>query len=346
MKKLLLIEDNTEMRENVEELLQLNGYSVLTAANGKAGVEIAMREIPDLVICDILMPVLDGYGVLYLLSKNDTTSSIPFLFLTAKTDIADFQKAMGMGADDYIAKPFDDVDLLHVVAKRLMRSELIRTPFSRDEAGIRAFIQSAGEYINTNIGLEQVQTKIFTKNQLLFSEGDQPLYTYFLATGSAQSFLFNEGGDRFITNTHPAGTFIGYMAILEHTPHCDNAETREDASLVLIPENIFSQLLSFDYLVAKQFIRLLAGNDLEKQELITNLSYSSLRSRVADGIIKLKSREEPIHADSVQAFLSRKIKTGKENIIRVLSDLKMENLIDLRHGEITILEERKLAGVN
>lgn len=345
MKKILLIEDNTAMRENIEELLELNGYSVLTAQNGKAGVELALREIPDLVICDILMPVLDGYGVLYLLSKNNSTASIPFLFLTAKTEMADFQKAIGMGADDYIAKPFDDVDLLHVVSKRLKRSDLVRTAFGRDEPGIRAFIHSAREYIDANIGLEEVTTKQFTERQLLFSEGDQPLYAYFLVMGSAQSFLINELGDKFITNAHAAGTFIGYLAILEHTCHRDNAETREGSNLLLIPEAVFSQLLSYDNLVAKQFIRLLAGNDLEKQERIMNLSYLLLRNRVADGIIKMKSLKEPIHTESIQAFLSRQIKMGKENVIRILSDFKMENIIDLRQGEIIILQERKLAGI-
>jgi CRP-like cAMP-binding protein len=115
---------------------------------------------------------------------------------------------------------------------------------------------------------------------------------------------------------------------------------------MLIPEEIFLQLLGYDNLVSKQFIRLLAGNDLEKQERIMNLAYISLRSRVADSIIKMKSLKEPIHTESVQAFLSRKIKTGKENIIRILSDFRSENLIDLRQGEITVLEERRLAGVN
>jgi len=74
MKKLLLIEDNIDIRDNIAEFLGLNGFSVLTAKNGKAGVELALKEIPDIIVCDILMPVLDGYGVLYLLSKNSDTS--------------------------------------------------------------------------------------------------------------------------------------------------------------------------------------------------------------------------------------------------------------------------------
>lgn len=83
-KKILLIEDNQEMRENTAEILELANYKVSTAANGKAGVEAALKEIPDLIVCDIMMPDLDGYGVLYLLGKNASTAGIPFIFLTAR----------------------------------------------------------------------------------------------------------------------------------------------------------------------------------------------------------------------------------------------------------------------
>lgn len=84
MKKILLIEDNTEIRENTSEILELAGYQVLTAPNGKVGVELAQHEKPDLIVCDIMMPELDGYGVLHILSKSPDTSTVPFIFLTAK----------------------------------------------------------------------------------------------------------------------------------------------------------------------------------------------------------------------------------------------------------------------
>jgi CheY-like chemotaxis protein len=97
MKKILLIEDNTEVRENTAEILELADYTVFTAANGKIGVELAKREMPDLIICDIMMPELDGYGVLHVLSKNPATASIPFIFLTAKSEKDDFRKGMNLG---------------------------------------------------------------------------------------------------------------------------------------------------------------------------------------------------------------------------------------------------------
>ncbi|RYG47560.1 MAG: response regulator, partial [Chitinophagaceae bacterium] len=110
---ILLIEDNLEIRENTAEILELANYRVTTAENGKLGVEAALKEHPDLIICDVMMPVLDGYGVLHLLNKNAGLEGIPFIFLTAKSERSDLRKGMEMGADDYITKPFTDIELLN-----------------------------------------------------------------------------------------------------------------------------------------------------------------------------------------------------------------------------------------
>src|SRR5688572_22508229 len=126
MKKILLIEDNQDVRENTAEILQLSGYDVTTAENGKVGVEKASTSKPDLIICDIMMPVLDGYGVLHMLSRNNETANIPFIFLTAKAERVDFRKGMEMGADDYITKPFDDIELLNAIERRLKKVDLMR----------------------------------------------------------------------------------------------------------------------------------------------------------------------------------------------------------------------------
>jgi CheY-like chemotaxis protein len=109
MTKILLVEDNNEIRENTTEILELAGYHVTTAVNGKEGYEMAQKETPDLIVCDIMMPVLDGYGLLHLINKNEGLKTIPFIFLTAKTERSDFRKGMEMGADDYLTKPFTDI---------------------------------------------------------------------------------------------------------------------------------------------------------------------------------------------------------------------------------------------
>src|SRR6187401_2053370 len=126
MKKLLVIDDNLEIRENTAEILALADYQVFTAPNGKSGVELALKEIPDLIICDIMMPELDGFGVLHAIHRNDKIKNTPFIFLTAKGEREDFRKGMESGADDYSSKPFGGIELLNTVDRRLKKIDWLR----------------------------------------------------------------------------------------------------------------------------------------------------------------------------------------------------------------------------
>jgi signal transduction histidine kinase len=119
MKKILVIEDTQSIREEALDLLQLESFEAVGAENGVVGVQIAQKQLPDLIICDIMMPELDGYGVLQTLRKNPTTTTIPFIFLTAKTDKTDVRQGMTLGADDYLTKPFTMDELLSAVKTRL-----------------------------------------------------------------------------------------------------------------------------------------------------------------------------------------------------------------------------------
>src|SRR5664279_417372 len=130
MKRILLIEDNDDIRNNTAEILELSNYQVIVAENGKIGVEKAMEHKPDLIICDIMMPVLDGYGVLHAIHKNNTIKNTPFIFLTAKTERRDFRKGMELGADDYVTKPFEATELLNAVDSRLKKLELLKEEFT------------------------------------------------------------------------------------------------------------------------------------------------------------------------------------------------------------------------
>ena len=124
MEKILLIEDNEALRENTAEILTLANYTITTAENGKIGVEKAMSNPPDLIVCDIMMPVLDGYGVYQIISKNPDLQHIPFIFLSAKSERNDLRKGMEMGADDYITKPFSDVELINAIRARLEKVKI------------------------------------------------------------------------------------------------------------------------------------------------------------------------------------------------------------------------------
>jgi DNA-binding NarL/FixJ family response regulator len=121
MKKILVIEDEPEMRRNLVTILRLEKFQVLSAENGRAGVELAKRELPELILCDVMMPELNGHGVLEALRADDTTVSIPFIFLTARGEKRDVRGGMNLGADDYLTKPVAKEDLLGAIRSRLER---------------------------------------------------------------------------------------------------------------------------------------------------------------------------------------------------------------------------------
>ena len=107
MKTVLVIEDNADIRENACEMLELEGYKVIFAVNGKAGIEFAKQNKPDIILCDILMPEVDGYEVFNELKKDSVTAHIPFIFLTASVERNEIEVGFGMGAKGYIKKPFE-----------------------------------------------------------------------------------------------------------------------------------------------------------------------------------------------------------------------------------------------
>jgi DNA-binding NarL/FixJ family response regulator len=123
MKKILVIEDEPEMRRNIAALLRFNDYQPVAAENGVDGVEAAHREKPDLILCDVMMPKMDGYGVLQALQKDAVLARIPFVFLTAKGEKDDLRDGMNLGADDYLTKPVASADLIQAIETRLRRSD-------------------------------------------------------------------------------------------------------------------------------------------------------------------------------------------------------------------------------
>jgi len=122
MKKILVIEDEPSIRENILELLEIENFEGIGAENGQVGLQLAKTQRPDLILCDVLMPGLDGYGVLQALRQETATAAIPFIFLTGKASKTDFCQGTEMGAHDYLTKPFTRADLLNALAERLPRS--------------------------------------------------------------------------------------------------------------------------------------------------------------------------------------------------------------------------------
>lgn len=351
MKNILIIEDNLEVRENTAEILELAGYKVFTAENGKIGVEVALDEKPDLIVCDIMMPVLDGYGVLHLLNKNPETAVIPFIFLTAKAEKSDYQKGMEMGADGYIAKPFDDTELLNAIETRLKKAEILKQTFSQDQSGLNEFISSVNSNTNIKLLSDTYEVVRYKRKHSLYSEESYPRHLYFIKSGKVKTFKINEDGKELIIEIGSDGNFIGYTPILEGTNYNESAEILEDAELMVIPREDFVKLISYDSQIAGQFIKMLARNVHEKEERLLSLAYNSVRKRVASGLIEIFDKFKAQMQGDTRLKISRDdlariVGTATESLIRTLSDFKSEKLIDIESGKIILLQENKLRNLS
>lgn len=348
MSSILLIEDNPDLLENTAEILSLAGYEVLTAPDGKSGVERALANKPDLIISDIMMPKLDGFGVLHLIQRHEELADIPFIFLTAKTSRADFRKGMESGADDYITKPFSDSELLNAVESRLKKVNRIKAHADEEvKAGIE---QKSNIQFSIQTLLDKGKQNHYKKKQPVFSEGNYPQYLFYVQSGKVKAYKTNEDGKELTVGLYAAGDFIGYTALLEGKTYRVSTQALEDAELTLIPKNDFFQLINSNNQLALQFIRILANNNNQKAEQMLHLAYNSLRKRVAGALLLLKAKFSAKETSDFSIQITREelanlSGTTTESLIRTLSDFRTEKLIDNTAGGIRILDEIRLSNM-
>jgi CRP-like cAMP-binding protein/CheY-like chemotaxis protein len=349
MNTVLVIEDNQEMVENIEAILRLGKYNVLTAANGRVGVEVAQHHHPDLVLCDIMMPELDGYGVLHLLSKDPDTANIPFIFLTAKADKTDFRAGMNLGADDYVTKPFDGFDLLKVVEMRLKKNEMMNSTYKNDLDGVNLFFNHAKELKEFQKLSEKRHVRTCHKKEFLFMEGQTLNDIYFINKGKIKTYKANGDGKELITGIHGQGDFLGYVSVLEDLPCNETATILEEAEIAMIPKQDFISLIYSSKDVARKFIKLLSNNLTEAENRLVDLAYQSVRQRIAGTLLKLKDKIEPNAKNEVITIarkdISNIVGTATESLNRTLADFKDEGMIDLVSEGIKILNTAKLEKV-
>jgi CRP-like cAMP-binding protein len=294
--------------------------------------------------------ILDGYGVLYLLAKNPGTSSVPFIFLTAKAEKSDYRKGMSLGADDYLTKPFEEMELLEAVDIRLRKSQQFQKDFREDMEGFDHFIEEARGLEELKKLSEDRRSRHYKKKEALFYEGEYPNFLYFINQGKIKAYKMNEDGKELITGLYKEGDFVGYLALLEDTEYPESAVVLEESEVYLIPKKDFLALLFNNRDVSARFIKMLSRNLIEKEQDLLNLAYNTVRKRVADALLQLKDR---YHTEGDRAFtmaisrddLASMVGTAKESVIRTLSEFKNDALIAINGSRITILEPEKLSGL-
>lgn len=348
MKTILLIEDNDDIRNNTAEILELSKYNVIMAENGKEGVEKALEFTPDLIICDIMMPLLDGFGVLHTIHKNESIKNTPFIFLTAKTDRSDLRKGMEMGADDYITKPFNATELLNAVDSRFKKIDLLKKDLLTGIEGLD-YLMLAKD--NKNSLMQLAEGRIinkYKKKQIIYLEGNHPNKLYYVLKGKVKVYKTNEDGKELVMDLFNHGDFLGYVALLEESLYKDSAAAMEETELAVIPKEDFDNLINNNKEVAQKFIKLLAKNISTKENQLLRIAYNSLRKKVADALLILQDKYREINGETFVIDLNREnlatiAGTAKESLIRTLSDFRNEKLIDInKDGAIVIINLRKL----
>nr|WP_067058509.1 response regulator [Mucilaginibacter sp. L294] len=343
-KQVLIIEDNTDIRENIVEILELADFTVHQANNGKTGVDLAIKNKPDIILCDIMMPDLDGYGVLYMLHKNPETATIPFIFLTAKAERVDLRKGMEMGADDYLTKPFDDIELLNAIETRLKKKELQESFYSNP-------LERLNNLLSKNNGLAELKrivaerkSRQFKKNQVVYYDGDKGNGLYIILSGKVKTMKLAEDGRELMTGIYTTDDYLGVNAMLANEPYADTATALEDSQLCLIPKEQLDELINQYPDVAREFISILANDVRDKEEQLLHLAYNSVRKRMAESLLRL-NKQNGMHEGFKISREDLAAMTGMatETVSRTLTDFKDEGLIEKKGSLITLIDEKRIA---
>jgi len=344
MKKILLIEDDKALRENTAELLELANYTVYTAPNGKIGIEVAKKELPHLIVCDIMMPEIDGYGVLEVVSLEPTTTHIPFVFLSAKTEYNEIRKGMNMGADDYLTKPFEEDELLSAIESRLAKAEILSTRIAvsskkKAEGDIRNLHELKNLFDDTG------ELKNFKKGEIIFKEGAHSNKIYLILKGIVKKYKMEESGKELITALLKPDDFIGFTSFADDIPYQETATAVEDAELAGISKRDLKNILIHNHKVSLELMSLLTGSVAIIKEQLLQMAYSSVRKKTAQTILQFVRVLNKKPGDAIKISrndLANVAGIATESLIRTLSEFKKIGLIEIEGRNIKILKLKEL----
>ena len=342
MKKVLLIEDDFSLRENTAEILELSGYEVIMAPNGKIGVDYAKAQTPNIIVCDIMMPEMDGYGVLQVLSSDDATKHIPFIFLSAKTERSEIRKGMDLGADDYLTKPYEEEELLSALESRLAKAELLARMTT---APIQNF-ETTGEQMRTlhelkNFFDDKGTLESFEKGEEIFREGVRSSTIYLLLKGVVKCYKMDADGKELITALYRADDFLGFTSFVDNIPYQETATAVEDTEVAGISKSELKDILQKNQNISLELMELLSENITDIKEQLLQMAYSSVRKKTAQTLLQFsevlnKKSDEPIRIS--RSDLASVAGIATESLIRTLSGFKKEGLIDIEGRNIRILK--------
>lgn len=347
MTSILLIEDDMVLRENTCELLELANYKVISASNGKIGVKMAKEHVPDIIICDIMMPELDGYDTLKILSRNKTTKYIPFIFLSAKTERKDVRMGMNMGADDYITKPFTEEELINAIESRLAKAAILKELKSSPKEPSNETIKTLNDLKNffDDNGTEFT----FEKDDIVYREGDHSNYIYLITKGTVKCHQIDEQGKELVTSLYKEDDFFGYNSFTSNLSHKETATAIEPLTLVGLPTIAFNDLLDNNPKVTLDLIQLLSDDVLLLKNQLLEMAYGSVNRKTAMTILKFAEKINRKPEDSINISrndLASVAGIATETLIRTLTNFKKQGIITTEGRNIKVLDLDKLKDIH
>ena len=348
MKKIVLIDDDIAVLDTTVDILKLAGYKVFTASNGKEGINQVKINKPDVILCDINMPYLDGYDVFRILNRIPDTASIPFIFLSANNKNDDIRKGMNLGADDYLTKPFKEIDLLDSIEIRIDRNNKLKNGFEKNIDGFNDFIKVANQIVPLENLVKTKLRRHYLKDEVIFNEEDYITFIYYIVKGKVKRISNDSHGKEFLDDIHHTNEFFGYLNFFKDNQgkHRRTAIALEPTEVALIPKKEFNKLITQNKDVSSAFIKILSGNIFSKEERLLQIAYASVRERVANSILCLLKEQKLTLSDNILNIsrfdLANVVGTSKESLIRTLSDFKKDSVIKTGRTYIKVLDKKAL----
>lgn len=349
MTKILLIEDDAILRENTAELLEISNFNVLTATDGKQGLKEAKMHNPDIIVCDIMMPELDGYEVLDHLSKNDKTKYIPFIFLSAKTEHSDVRKGMDLGADDYITKPFTEDELISAIKSRLAKASILSELRSTNVNNYSEENEMCSLNDLKNFFDDYGEEFHFTKDQIIYREGHHANYIYLITEGAVKCHKLDIQGKELVTGLYKEDDLFGYTSFTHNLPHKEAATAIKETTLVGVSILQLSDILNENHKVALALIDLLTDDLSNIKDQLLQMAYSSVNKKTADTIVKFAEKINRKPNDPIKISrndLASVAGVATETFIRTLADFKNRGIIKSEGRNIVVIDLEQLKQIN
>jgi DNA-binding response OmpR family regulator len=351
MKTILLIEDDSIIIDTTAELLELSGYKVFKASNGKTGVAMAKMHLPDIIVCDIMMPELDGYSVLEILSKNKTTKYIPFIFLSAKIKRKEVRKGMDLGADDYITKPSTIDELISGIESRLAKASILQDVRNKQQSEL---IQNNGNKLKTLNDLkifiaDNGNEFTFNKEDVIYHEGDRSNYIYLINQGAVKCYRIDEQGKELVTALYKEHDLFGYTSFTENRPHKETATAITDTKLIGISFKDLNTVLSKNHMVVLELVELLTDDLSVVKEQLLQFAYGSVNKKTASTILKFVEKINRRPEDSINISrndLASVAGIATETLNRTLTEFKKQGIIQAEGRNIKVVDIKKLKAIN